>query len=645
MIELHSKKTRRYPFPPYIQFFTSPGWFKVLSYLPLTDLESFAQAHTRLKKIMASYLHNDNALLITADTLHHYPIDEYLYVYREFASHTTNLCIDGVHELFLGPLFLTFMKISKLTVRNVTLTDLNRRFDVRTYRLSLRSLSLVNCMSSYAKFWNDLVRDMTSLEHLYLERNLPYFLLQKNYNIKSLTLVNQELSGYKFSCPNLTHLAIDFCWNEIPFKSVSTFGKLESLRVRQGVDWKKRLQVEALNLKSVDVHYWPIPTEENLILGLTCDCLLILQKYLTAEEWWKLQQTHPRLDALRVLDPHRVLKINSYQSLKQFPIYRNKQLYNRIGESVTRLDLEFVEKDRNFSGLKYFQRLTDLTIAVGYGSKFLKFIPSGLRVLYLNGMGTADGQELSKLFRRLDPTLRHLRMANVYLKEIFPESSPNQQGLNNLRHIEVFQANHLRVTREFLEFLATNKDTMRSLNVSVYESNQFEMELWPAVTRLRNLQRLRIGTFSGSLQPYIPEGALPVLQDLTIDCRPPVTYMIRLSNHAQAVLFSNQNSLELNIEDICKGMVSLEYLKIYTMESVNVNLFPHIFGLKKLKSVWVTGLEENHILRLVKGLPHLTELSTKTAFTLNTVIDTLDYLKQTGREVTLKNKRSIIWRQ
>lgn len=91
-------------------------------------------------------------------------------------------------------------------------------------------------------------------------------------------------------------------------------------------------------------------------------------------------------------------------------------------------------------------------------------------------------------------------------------------------------------------------------------------------------------------------------------------------------------------------MVSLENLKIYTMESVNVNLFPHIFGLEKLKSVWVTVLEEDHILRLVKGLPHLTELGTETVFTLNTVIELLAYLKQTGRKVTLNNKRSVIWR-
>lgn len=230
-------------------------------------------------------------------------------------------------------------------------------------------------------------------------------------------------------------------------------------------------------------------------------------------------------------------------------------------------------------------------------------------------------------------------MNHVYLNPV----SSNPQGLNNLRHIEVFQANHLRVTPEFLEFLATNKDTMRSLYVNVFESNKFEIKLWPAVSRMRNLQRLRVGTFNGSLPPYISEGALPVLQDLTIDCRPPITCSV-LNHHAQVVLFSNPNSIELNIQYICKGMVSLENLKIYTMESVNVNLFPHIFGLEKLKSVWVTGLEEDHILRLVKGLPHLTELGTKTVFTLNTVIELLAYLKQTGRKVTLNNKRSVIWR-
>lgn len=452
----------------------------MLSYLQMIDLQSFALAHTKLQWITNSYLRTGNALLINADTLYQYPITEYTFTYRDIASHTTNICIDGVHELFLGPLFLTFKKISKLTVRNVTLTDLNRRFDVQTYRLSLLSLSLVNCKSSYAKFWNDLVREMPSLEHLYLERNVPNFLLQKNYNIKSLTLFNQVLSGFKFSCPNLTHLAIDYCWNNINLKSLSTFGKLESLRVRQGVDWKKRLQIEALNLKSVDVHYWPIPTEENLILRLTCDCLLVLQKYLTAEEWWKLQQTHPRLDAFRVLDPQRVLKINSCQSLKRFPIYRNKQLYNRIGDSVTRLDIEFMETDRSFSRLRYFHRLTDLTITAEYDSQFLKFIPSGLRVLNLNGRGPTDGQALSKLFRRLNPTLRELRMNHVYLNPV----SSNPQGLNNLRHIEVFQANHLWVTPEFLEFLATNKDTMRSLYVNVFESNKFEIKLWPAVSRM-----------------------------------------------------------------------------------------------------------------------------------------------------------------
>lgn len=105
--------------PVAILFTANPCWNRILSYLPLSDIESLAKSHSRLKEIVKSYLREGNALLIDQETLWRYPIESNDNVYSKYGSLATTMEVTGFRNRSLLLLMPFFPKVQTLTVRRV----------------------------------------------------------------------------------------------------------------------------------------------------------------------------------------------------------------------------------------------------------------------------------------------------------------------------------------------------------------------------------------------------------------------------------------------------------------------------------------------------------------------------------------------
>lgn len=270
--------------------FQIPAWPHIFSYLTLADLETFGQVHWKLKEILNGYQKSPIALVVDQDTLRRFPMDSNRDVYLRYHM-TTEMELNGVLEPFLKKLFRHFPNIDNLTLRHMDIRKLYRDEDIPSF---LHKLSLVNsCIRP------DFLKCF-SMSSLHLEGNES---IELDYNpyLKSLTLINQTVTYGVFPYPMLEQLTIDYCWKAFEYDDVKKFSDLEALKVLRSVDWKTMSQIEALQLKSVEVqHYFQVPTQENLVLTLNDDCLYHLQSFLPLVDWTCLSETHPRFQNLRI---------------------------------------------------------------------------------------------------------------------------------------------------------------------------------------------------------------------------------------------------------------------------------------------------------------------------------------------------------
>lgn len=312
------------------EFQRNPGWQIIFSYLPLSDLINFERSHPKLAEIVEINLRKGLQVFIDDDTVWKYPPAQHAELYTKYLSRATDIFIDGVNRYDLIPLMQNIKHITQLTLRNVHLKQ------ATVFPCKLRNLTMIDSKIVDLNYINPSLGLMNCLKSFYYKGNQSLELGMPN--LKSLT-ANKNI--YHTSCPLLERLTIDVyskCYGN-GFKI--DYKKLKHLRVVQSVDRKYKKQIDALQLKSVDVHFFDLPTKENLILGLNDDCLLHLQKFLSAEDWMSLHECHPRFQQLR---------INEYSfdqwSLEHNPLHSNWSYYTRIAPLVSSVYVEqFKEQD------------------------------------------------------------------------------------------------------------------------------------------------------------------------------------------------------------------------------------------------------------------------------------------------------------
>lgn len=594
--------------PVAILFTANPCWNRILSYLPLSDIESLAKSHSRLKEIVKSYLREGNALLIDQETLWRYPIESNDNVYSKYGSLATTMEVTGFRNRSLLLLMPFFPKVQTLTVRRVySGLYLKGSYEHNPSPLpGVRRLTLIG-------YSEEEKRDLSPSETKE-PLALPYM-----SSLQSLTLIRCTIN--EFWCNPLKRLTIDSCWTAIPLTVVRKFSRLEYLRVLGSVDWKQKEQIDSLGLKTVDlVHYSPVPTEENLILKLNDDCLLYLQRFLPSHDWISVHEAHPRFQHLRI-----ARYSSDFDSRERHPLATQKEFYERIGPLVSSLDF-LTRKTAEFRAeMPHFSTLTELRLTpVEDINDPVVVIPEGLC-------------EFRELFQRLNGTLRvlHLEYSTEESYDAFVTD-----GLSRLTNIVEFRCEKVDDQGDFYEFLLGNQDRMRSLGLS--GQFRYTRDLMRVVSGMRNLRKLSLDCyFIHSAALDIPRGALPLLEELSIS----IDY-----NQDGKVMTEFLDALDLaqlksfricgrqcRSQVVWHRMVNLVELEVDSVEFFELVSDVFVFtNLEKLRAPF----KDDRVLDLVKGLPKMTVLDNSSPKVGDTVaIKVLEYLRQSKRQLLLNGYR------
>lgn len=607
-------------------FHSSPSSSTIPSELTIAGLETLTQTHPKLRKVVKSKLAKGRDLVIDEDTVWKYPIAQHSALYSKYASWATSIVINGVYEFDLDPLLRLFPNITGLTLRNVQM-DLRtvHRMSVIACPLKLRRFRVIDSKLNLGNWYEQ----MESLEELHFEGtdsvNLPDLT-----RLSQLTLLVPEVKSWSTTtCPLLKRLTINHCWNGLKEEQIKGFTKLQHLKVMRSVDWKVKEQIKGMHLKSADVHYMEIPTEANLILRLNMDCLMHLQRYLSSEDWMTFRESHPMFQQL----PIRQYKID-VQSLKRLPVATNQQYYKRIGPLVTSLYVRDLDYYALLPLIHFFTNLRDLDVDhwfdLGPVSGVRKLSVTTYKLAFL---ATAMMKSLRTSVESLDLMIRIDDDGGVQ----------SVNGLEELQNVKEFKINELLVTREALTFLHTNQRHMRKLEIWELFGNQKSLEeFWLIIADMPNLQELYIQMSCSKEMtkiPQLPTGCLPRLEKLSLllgDVKGKGYEQLLKSldcSQLKSVWFEG-TGLEFDV-DISGRMTSLEVLNIKGSLLGELQIpIDAIIALTQLKKCSVV-LEDQQVLPLVQGLPHLRTLNTLRNLELKAIQETRKYLKEVNRKLCI----------
>lgn len=366
-------------------------------------------------------------------------------------------------------------------------------------------------------------------------------------------------------------LTIDRCWNEVTFQNVAELEELEYLKVVQAVDWEYKDQIESLQLKSVDVYYMEIPTEENLIMRLNKDCLMHLQRFLDPEDWMDFRECHSRFQTLEIIE----FAIYS-KPMTLGPWNANRSYYTRIGPLVWNLEIANVTEADVYELLPFFTNLKGLT---------------------LSSIELHTGRCLpwNRYVLSFSSTLVYLAIREPLEYSLWK----NCPCLTELRSIKTFSCTDT-FTDNLLLFLQRNQSNMQKL--SIYFKNQtLNREVWHAIAQMHNLKELRIDVDCLVDIHGLPGGSLPLLEYFSVE---------------------GDNNF---VKNLCL-MGSLGRYSKYP-----IIRFREMTTIKELYA----GLENHTVLGVIQSLPQLRILKTREKLDVDTIQEIRSYLKEANRKLQI----------
>lgn len=434
--------------------------------------------------IVGQMLSNGHKLSIDDSTVSRYPIPERTDIYKQCGAYVKTLEVSCVTELQLKNILALFPNVSQLTLKNVSIVE-NR---LESYPQSLRKLRLVNCKALYLINWLKDIRsslEMLHLEHVSQSDVLTFKRTDTFEKLTSFTLIgNNVLNRSQFPiCPAIEILHLDipngvnnFCWlpgsplksltlnqswanEESPaYKMMQGYSRLQILVFLNEVEPKRRTEIEALQLDSVDVQY---SEESNLITMLNEDCLEYLLKFMSIEDWLVLQRTHPVFN--RLIRSQRIVTYTiDDSSLERRPLASNRKFYERIGSTVKSLIIGKISSDDCLNAFKHFSKATSLEFTIFNKKSF----------------------QILKLFKNIRKfKARSLEKCDRNLKDFF------DRNVESMEHINVDYFGTLTLTHK---------------------------KSYTCISKMKNLKTLH-AYFEKQTAQYFPEGCLPLLEHLSFD--------------------------------------------------------------------------------------------------------------------------------
>lgn len=615
----------------------NPEWTRILSFLTLADLECLSQCYSSLKQIISSYLKNEHQLVIDDDTLFRYPIKHHKQLYDHYGSLTINLTINGCKIHSIETIYPFFRKIQQLNVNHVEglcYLELSRHFP-----------NLKKLIFTFNKAGANTFEQTDSLQSLYLHGNRP-LVLPIYPQLESLTLIQQRITiPSDFQCSSLKSLTLEYCWTGLPYATVKKLPQLQHLRILRPVDWKKREQIEALNLQKADFFCYEIPSDQNLILRkLNEDCLRCMTSFLGTEDKICLREVHPIFHFLEIPPVYLIDR----DSLYHRPLHTNWDCYTSFAPLVQKLSVYQFLEDGVLEPLPLFTNIQELSLHSGLlepedrrKRHWIKYIPNGLRKLSIFGDAIHNPPSLLDVFRRLNPTLETLN-----LECAFKPRSGGSLGLDELRRIKEFRCDDLSVCLEFINFLNYNKDTLRNLEITVRGGYHPWAEI--AKLKLRSLTIRLLDRFEWDHGSMGNDLILHKLRELSIEHKRKEGIQnhsnlafLKMLNGSKIRSFSyigHSENFSFSLLERLRNLKEL-YLKLIGTYKWD-NLSPGIFSMTKLRVLTLYGCQGVDLLSMVKGMPCLIVCNLIMGDKLDdeVVAEGKVFLRKAGRKLRLNGK-------
>lgn len=542
---------------------------------------------------MESYLARGNPLIIDDESMWKYPFHTNTELYNRYGSRARNIVFNKVYELDIDDVINFFPHIRELTLRNMAVI-----YYEKPAKWPITTLRLINFIDIEEFLACALSDDL--IETLVIERSTPCWLVYMPV-LQSLTLIDQQHYTALQYFPNLRQLTID----QWPGDELAQLEHLERLKIRQSVDPKHREAIEAMNLTSVEIYYFDVPTEETPILRLNEYCLLHIISYLSTEDWAAFRATHRHFRGLKIAE-----LVLDKETLRRHPMPQHNRFYEHIGSFVPRLVVDNIKSEDVCRMLPLFVNLQELTLKganIGEGG-IIDLIPSGLRKLHLDSKQDLNMSD-SDLFDRLSSTLQVLELN-------FEEPSTGSTiQLSMLQIIRKFKCVNLQGTEDFLLFLMLNSGHMRHLDVCLSTPSALETEMWRIIAQMYPLDNLTISNNESSFKvPDIPNGSLPNLKSLSLCGR-------NIWKYVEALDGSELETMALNTWNVPR--------------EEDFSRFPK---LKKLKLFAFFS----DILSLIKAHPELKELRLSPYGEDEVIRDVTRYLKETNRNLLFEYHDGIL---
>lgn len=479
-------------------------------------------------------------LTIDGLTLSKYPIHSHSDLYKKYGELTKNLEITGLIESNLVELSPYFPHITELTLKLTWIMEAQDFSSI--FPQPLKKLTLIHSKVPFLFQWMEGMK--SSLESLHLE-HVSYSTPPPSQNksqsaldkLKSFTVIGKEpfprekyplapgLEDLHLDVPKglyyfpwqhgapLKTITLNSCWSgssSVPYQSLKSFLKLRHLTFLNPVDETHKVEIEALNVHVHGTFLVKQKTKEgvnwfkeelkqvlktipgNLILKLSDKILKRILNHLPIEDWISLQDVHPRLHRL-ILEHPDVRYVINKKSLEELPVHTNRPFYIRMGKIVKALTVDGIDAWAFYDIMYFFTQLTTLK---------LKNIPR------------LDQQNMTRLFRRLNPKLRILHLSGL---DMFPNC------LKDLSDIEEFKTENIKLNKDFLELLQVSQDSMRRVDftyprgvfVARIAGNKDLIECcYKAIGNMSYLQELRLHVNAANVS-YFFQNCFPHLEKLS----------------------------------------------------------------------------------------------------------------------------------
>lgn len=396
------------------------------------------------------------------------------------------------------------------------------------------------------------------------------------------------------------------------------------------------------NLKTIDIHYWNVPTgahEMNLICNLNEDCLRHILQYLSLKQCMIIGALHPRFQHV-VTFKYKETNLNIALSFfNQLPLEPNMNLYQDAGQFVTQLVASEIPQADFFKLLSLLPKLKvldifdmDLT-----DPEIVQHLPKHLPLESLTEVAIEFTDDVMRPFYRLvNPTLHTLETHMDNCTNCLLE-------LTNIRNLS-FRVS--RIDADMLQFVEQNKTTMESICISDgrVESEDDESVLWAIVSQMENLKSLAL--YLNYLNIQMDHQAFPLLKEVKV---------LSATDHDLQVFLINScpgHIKELSVPNELAGLglfiaarfPQLQKLSIRNgteeFESEDIDDWMSLRLLTQLETLNLRGLANfphAKVIELIRSLPRLVDLTVPHTLPLEITVALKEDLRMANRTLRLNS--------